>query len=132
MYSYLIYQIICNKKQKKNLTIIWYCLLVHFILFFSMLIVTILIRPIMYYRYMLITSGIFLFPFAYFLLNNNTKHQKIISGIVIVMILGLSIYNNSIIIEENYNSTNGQEISYIKEQYKQGDMIFIWRLLPCK
>ena len=56
-----------------------------------MLIVTILIRPIMYYRYMLITSGIFLFPFAYFLLNNNTKHQKIISGIVIVMILGLSI-----------------------------------------
>lgn len=123
MYSYLIYQIICHKKQKKNLTIIWYCLLVHYILFFSMLIVTIFIRPIMYYRYMLITSGIILFPFAYFLFSNSTKHQKIISSIVVMIILGLSIYNNSIIIEENYDSTNGEEVRYIQEQYKEGNMI---------
>ena len=123
MYIYLIYKVICLKKQKQNLIIIWYCLLVHFILFFSMLLVTIFIRPIMYYRYMLITSGIFLFPFAYVLLNNPTKMQKIISSIVVIIILGLSIYNNSIIINENYDKTNGEEISYIKEQYQEGDII---------
>lgn len=77
----------------------------------------------MYYRYMLITSGIILFPFAYFLFSNSTKHQKIISSIVVMIILGLSIYNNSIIIEENYDSTNGEEVRYIQEQYKEGNMI---------
>jgi len=123
MYIYLIYQIIYAKKKKQNLSLIWYCLLVHFILYFSMLIVTVLIKPIMYYRYMLITTGILIFPFAYFIANSKEKHQKIISSVIILIVLGLGIYNNSIVIRESYHNTNKEEVRYIEEQYKKGDML---------
>ncbi|MFQ8987738.1 MAG: hypothetical protein ACLR6T_03520 [Intestinibacter sp.] len=44
---------------------------------------------------------------------------------MVMIILGLSIYNNSIIIEENYDSTNGEEVRYIQEQYKRRKYDFI-------
>ncbi len=124
MYIYLFYQIIRSKRDGKNVTILWYCLLVHFILYFSMLMVSIFIKPIIYYRYMLITSGIIIFPFAYCLGNfNDKKHQKIISSIIVMIVLVLSIYNNKIVIEESYDNTNGEEIQYIKEQYNEKAII---------
>ncbi len=131
MYAYLIYQIICNiiqnrkatrenmEQEKSKMSLIVYSLLVHFILFFGMLIVTLTVKPIMYYRYMLITTGIFIFSFAYFIVSGKTKHQKIISCFVIVITLILSIYNNVRVIKRNYNDTNKAEIQYIQEQYNK-------------
>lgn len=117
MYAYLIYQIICAKKQKQNLSLICNCLLVHFILFFGMLIVTIIVKPIMYYRYMLITTGILMFPFAYFIANSQKKHQKVISCLIVIITLTLSIYNNILVMKRNYDASNKSEVEYVKEQY---------------
>lgn len=123
MYSYLIYQIICNKKQGKPITLAMFCLAVHFILYFSMLIVTVLIKPIMYYRYMLITTGVLIFPFAYYIANSERKHQKVISLIVVLIVLTLGIYNNMIIVRDIYESANGTEVEYIKGQYQDNTII---------
>lgn len=123
MYAYFIYQIICYKKQKQKLKIVGYCLLVHFILYFAMLIVSITIKPIMYYRYMVITSGIVVFALAYLMANSKTKIQKIITTIVVMIILGLSIYDNSIRILTNYDSNRGKEIQYLQEQYGENTIL---------
>ena len=123
MYAYLIYQIICSKRQKQKNGVLYLCLAVHFILYFSMLIISLLIKPIMYHRYMLVTIGLFVFPFAYYLTYTPTKHQKVITAIVVVFILGMGIYNNCLTIRDNYGSENGKEIAYIKEQYTEGSMI---------
>lgn len=117
MYAYLIYQVVCAKKHKQNLSLIGNCLLVHFILFFGMLIVTVTIKPIMYYRYMLITTGILMFPFSFFIANNQKKHQKVISCIIVMITLILSIYNNVLVMKRNYDASNKSEIEYVKEQY---------------
>ena len=124
MYAYLIYQIVRAKKQKQNLGVIWACLLVHFIVFISMLIVSILIKPIMYFRYMLVTTGFFILPFAICIAKfNQTKRQKIITAIIVLIILGVSIYNNAEVVINNYNSINGQEVKYIEDNYEEGDII---------
>ena len=123
MYSYLIYQIICNKKQGKPITLAMFCLAVHFILYFSMLIVTVLIKPIMYYRYMLITTGVLIFPFAYYIANSERKHQKVISLIVVLIVLTLGIYNNMIIVRDIYEPANETEVEYIKGQYQDNTII---------
>ena len=123
MYSYLIYQIICSKKQKQKNGIIYLCFAVHFILYISMVLISIFIKPVMYDRYMLVTAGIFIFPFAYYLTYTPTKHQKIITAIVVTLIVILSIYNNGKIIKINYSSNNGGEIEYIKKQYTEGTII---------
>jgi len=123
MYSYLIYQIICFKKQNKPIALLAGCLIVHFTLYISMVAVTLLIKPIMYFRYMLVTTGILIFPFAFSLANTETKKQKIISSIIVIIIISLSIYNNIIVIGENYNKSNGEEVQYIKNIYKDEDII---------
>lgn len=123
MYVYLAYQIICNKKQGKPIALTMFCLAVHFILYFSMIIVTVLIKPIMYYRYMLITTGVLIFPFAYYLANSEKKHQKVISLIVVLIILILGIYNNVIIVKETYKPVNGTEVEYVKSQYQDNTII---------
>ncbi len=124
MYAYLIYQLICAKKQKEKLGVVWACLLVHFILFISMVIISVLIKPIIYFRYMLVTTGFFILPYAICLAKfNKTKHQKIISTIIILIILGVGIYNNVEVVINNYNSINGQEVKYIEDNYEDGDII---------
>lgn len=123
MYAYLIYQIICSKRQKQKNGTIYLCLAVHFILYFSMVIISLLVKPIMYHRYMLVTIGLFIFPFAYYLTYTPTKHQKIVTALVVMFILGMGIYNNVLTVRDNYGSENGKEIEYIKEQYTEGTMI---------
>lgn len=123
MYAYLIYQIICAKKQKQKSGVAYFCLAIHFILYFSMILITVLVKPIMYHRYMLVTLGVFVFPFAYYLSYTPTKHQKIISSLVVIIILVLSIYNNSIVIKENYGANNGKEVEYIKQQCEEETII---------
>jgi len=106
IYIYYLYQIIWNKIHKRK-NVACYCLAIHFILYIAMLVVSLVAKPIMYYRYMVVTTGILIFPLAYFLANSSTKIQKAIATFVVIIFLGLSIYDNSVRIKENYDISNG-------------------------
>ena len=69
----------------------------------------------MYYRYMVVTIGILIFPLAYFwqIVVQKSKSNGDFSS---NSFLGLSIYDNSVRIKENYDISNGQEIQYIQEK----------------
>ena len=123
IYVYYIYQMIWNKLHKRKNTVVIYCLAVHLILYLSMLLVSIVVKPIMYYRYMVVTTGILIFPLAYFLSNSSTKIQKGIATFLVIAFLGLSIYDNSVRIKENYDISNGTEIQYIQEQYNENTIL---------
>lgn len=125
IYVYYIYQMIWNKLHKRKNTVVIYCLAVHLILYLSMLLVSIVVKPIMYYRYMVVTTGILIFPLAYFLASSSTKIQKAIATFLVIIFLGLSIYDNSVRIKENYDISNGQEIQYIQEKYDE-DTILVY------
>lgn len=125
VYAYLIYQIICRIKQKKSNTIIWFCLAVHFIIYFLMLIISVTIKPILYHRYMTVTSGILIFPIAYCLAESKTKLQKVISALLVIIILGFSTYDNIIKTEANYAQSNQEIIEYLEKQY-QDDTIILY------
>lgn len=116
---------IWNKLHKRKNTVVIYCLAVHLILYLSMLLVSIVVKPIMYYRYMVVTTGILIFPLAYFLANSSTKIQKVMATFLVIAFLGLSIYDNSVRIKENYDISNGTEIQYIQEQYDD-NMILLY------
>lgn len=123
IYIYYLYQILWNKIHKRKNTVVIYCLTIHILLYISMLVVSIAIKPIMYYRYMVVTTGIFIFPLAYFLANSSTKIQKVIATFIVITFLGLSIYDNSVRIRENYNISNGKEIQYIQENYDENTIL---------
>ncbi|MCI9087236.1 MAG: hypothetical protein HFJ32_01570 [Clostridia bacterium] len=122
IYIYYLYQIIWNKIHKRK-NVVCYCLAIHFILYIAMLVVSLVAKPIMYYRYMVVTTGILIFPLAYFLANSSTKIQKAIATFVVIIFLGLSIYDNSVRIKENYDISNGQEIQYIQEKYDENTIL---------
>jgi len=75
---------------------------------------------ILYYRYLFIITGLYIFAISYILSKENNKYI-ILTICIIVFILG--IYNNIIQIKENYDKNNGKQIEYLKNNIQDGDVL---------
>lgn len=119
IYGYLIYLII--KKKKENSKPALYGLLIYILVILAALIMSLILKtPILYYRYMLVVTGLMIFALSYMYEKSDNKKivYAILTGILIV-----SIISNTKMIKNNYNQENQAPIEYVKENLKENDVI---------
>ena len=108
-------------KSEKNLKALKYAVLVYFSVIIVVCLISILMqRPIIYARYLLCITGLFIFILAYYLCN--LKNKYILSIIVITCLCVSSIYLIKFC-NENYDRTNYEPYTYLEENIKQDDII---------
>lgn len=76
--------------------------------------------PILYARYFLNITGIFMFFLAYFMAKGGRKTLTILICFITIIVAGYVNYN---VAKMNYDPTNKQPIAYVKQDLKSDDMI---------
>lgn len=143
IYAYIIYKIVRAKKSLKNnktskdeklndsvkseldsskLDIF---AIISISIYFSVILAAILITAVMktsilYYRYLFVITGLFIFFISYFVAKE--KNKFIVGAICIITIL-LGIWSNTLQIKEAYDQSNMTPIAYLKENVQKDDII---------
>lgn len=119
LYLYIGIKIYKDIKEKKNIKPAIYAIAIYLGVIAIILIISI-VMPILYSRYLLVITGIYIFAISYILATE--KNKVLIYSICIVIAL-MSIWGNIENIKTNYDSSNMQAINYIKDQIEDDDII---------
>lgn len=84
-----------------------------------MLIISI-VTPILYSRYLLVMTGLYIFAIAFIL---SKEKNKILSGAICTITLILAIISNIQNVQINYDKSNKELFNYINEQISEDDII---------
>lgn len=121
LYAYIIYKICKFIKEKQNLKPFLWSVGVYFLVIMAAVIITIILKTsIVYYRYLFVITGLYIFAIS-FILGKEKNNICVIA--VFTVIAGLGIYNNVIMISDNYSSSNREVINYMQENIQEGDSI---------
>lgn len=119
MYIYIGYRIFKAKKEKEEIRPGILSLIAYVSVILVMLIVSI-ISPILFSRYLMVMTGLYIFTLAYFMAKEKNKYILIV---VCTIILALGIWSNVTNILINYDDSNMKQIEYIKENIKEDDIL---------
>lgn len=119
MYIYIGYRMSKAKKEKEEMEPGILSLIVYVSVIFVMLIVSI-ISPILFSRYLMVMTGLYIFTLAYFMAKEKNKYVLIA---VCTIILALGIWSNVTNILINYDDSNMKQIEYIKENIREDDIL---------
>lgn len=121
IYTYLGFKAYKSIKNKEQWNPGMMSILLYIGVISAVLIVTVFLRtPILYYRYLFVITGFYIFAISFFLAKEN---KKIIIYSICAVTLVLSISNNYNQIKEVYDKSNSQPIAYLKENIQQDDVI---------
>lgn len=119
LYIYLIYLIIKNIKKKEDIKVAIIPIAIYIIIIIVMALVS-RISAILYARYLFTITGLLIFAISYLLAKEN---NKFIIGIICGAITIMSLMNLVNIKEENYDKSNGEIVSFLKENVQENDII---------
>ena len=88
------------------------------------LIISIVASPILYFRYLLIITGLLIFYISDTLSNAN----KYVLTILLILIFVMSCSTMDASIAESYDSRNNEAITYLKENIKDDDIVIYSRI----
>lgn len=114
VFIYVIWLMKKNKEEK-----IGFLGIGMYLLIFLLTAIISLKAPLLVPRYMFVVTGLLIFSFSYFM----AKGNKYITISVCLIILGFSIMSNVNFINENYDKSNNEHFSYLKENVKEKDFI---------
>ena len=121
LYGYMIYKTYKYSKEKQDLKPFKWSVIIYFAVIFAAVIITVVMKTsILYYRYLFVITGLYIFAVS-FILGKEKNKVEIVSILSVIAILG--VYNNVMMIKDNYSSTNSEPIDYIEENIQQGDTI---------
>lgn len=121
LYGYIIYKTYKYSKEKQDLKSYKWAVGMYFAVIIAALIITFVIKsPILYYRYLFIITGFYIFAVSFILAKEKNK-VTVVTILSVIAILG--IYYNVGMITDNYSSTNNEPINYMKENIKEGDTV---------
>lgn len=120
LYS-IIRTVVASKKEKvKNSNIAgFWAIIIYFLVLLCIYIISIK-KPLLYARYFLNLTGLFIFFLAFFIANGGRKLLTMILSIIIIIV---SMMINSQLIQMNYEDSNGKPLAYVKQDLQDGDMI---------
>lgn len=109
------------KNRKENFTPAKLAILVYLSVFIAALLLKYVVKTnILYYRYLFVITGLYIFAVSYILSKSDNKY---IVGTILAIICVLGIINNVLQIKENYAEENGKQIEYLKENIQEGDVL---------
>ena len=121
LYVFMIYKIYKNIKEKQDMKpCLWASGIYLSVIIAAIVITKILGSQILYYRYLFVITGLYIFAVS-FILGKEKNNISVVAILVVITMLG--IYNNIVMIKDNYNIKNNEPINYMKENIKQGDTI---------
>lgn len=110
-----------NKQENKQYKYAITSAIIYFTVIFAAVIVTIALKTsIVYYRYLVVITGLYIFFISYFISKEKNKYIIGIICTVTVIMAGFSNYKQ---VKEAYDSNNMTQISYLKENVQPDDVI---------
>ncbi|MBE5806421.1 MAG: hypothetical protein E7313_06960 [Clostridiales bacterium] len=123
IYIYLGYKAKKVVKNNKNLNVGVISIAIYGTVILAALVVTVALRTsILYYRYLFVIIGLYIFFISYYL--SKEKNKYIVYGVCGVTLI-LAICSNFVQTKEIYSKSNMTQITYLKENVKQDDVIVI-------
>lgn len=119
LYIYLFIRIWKNRKQADIKPMIFSIGIYVLVIIAALAMELVLHTAILYYRYLFVITGLFVFFISYFLAHEN----KYITFMICTIILILGTINNIYQIKENYNPTNLKAVEFLKENIQEDDDI---------
>ncbi len=121
LYAYIIYKTYKYAKAKEDLTSFKWSVIVYFAVMLAAIIITALMKTsILYYRYLFVITGLYIFAVS-FILGKEENKIEIVAILSVIAILG--VYNNIVMMKDNYDYSNQEPIKYLNENVKEGDTI---------
>lgn len=121
LYAYMIYKTYNYAKAKENLNAFKWSVIVYFAVIVAAIIITAVMKTsILYYRYLFVITGLYIFAIS-FILGKEQNKIEIISILSVIAVLG--VYNNIVMMKDNYDYSNQEPIKYLKENIQEGDTI---------
>lgn len=122
VYGYLIYIIIKEKRREKNADFkpaILAILIYLSVVIAAIIITAILKTSIIYYRYLFVITGLYIFAISFILSKEKNNKILICAGIILVI---MSLMNEYKLINKNYGENNQKQVEYLNENIKQDDV----------
>ena len=121
LYAYIIYKTYKYAKAKEDLNSFKWSVIVYFAVILAAIIITALMKTsILYYRYLFVITGLYIFAVS-FILGKEENKIEIVAILSVIAILG--VYNNIVMMKDNYDYSNQEPIKYLNENVKEGDTI---------
>ena len=123
VFAYAIFRLVKSKKtdnDKNNVAAIT-SIAIYFAVILAAIVITAVLRTsILYFRYLFVITGLFIFFISYCIAKEKNKY---IIGAICVITLGFAIWSNYLQITEAYDKNNMTPIEYLKENVKHDDVI---------
>ena len=120
LFIYLTISVLKNRKTQ-NFKIPLISALIYFSVIMAALIITVILKnSVLYYRYLFVITGLYIFSISDILAKAN---NRVIVRIILVITIILGVFNNIVQIQQNYAKENGKEIEYLKENIQEGDVL---------
>lgn len=119
MYIYIGVKIYKNIKEKKDITpaILSCCIYIGVIL---IVLAISIFTPILFARYLMVLTGLYIFTFAFII---SMENRKWVTVLITTIILILGIVSNVTNVIINYDESNMKQIEYIKENMTKEDIL---------
>ena len=119
--GYVIYLYIQNRKNKEENRPAKYAIIVYGLTLVGVFIMSFIMHSaILYARYMLCITGLFIFFISFMIGKYGNKYMTIIICILSIII---AAYINILLINQNYDESNAKPIEYLKENIQEGDIL---------
>ena len=119
--GYVIYLYVRNRKNKEENRPAKYAIIIYALTLVGVCIMSLIMQSeILYARYMLCITGLFIFFISFFLGNYGNKTMTIVICILSVVI---ATYVNVELINKNYDESNTKPITYLQENIQEGDIL---------
>ena len=119
MYIYVGYKIYRAKKEKETIFPGIIAIVTYIFVILAVLIIS-LMTPILYARYLIVITGLYIFGLAFFIAK---EKRKWITTIICTIILILGIISNVTNMTINYDDSNMKQIEYLRENIQPDDIL---------
>ena len=119
MYAYILYRIYKAKKEKEEMCPGILAISVYLLVIIAVFIIS-LFTPILYARYLIVITGLYIFGLAFFMAKEKRKWVTVVICAVIFILGCVSNVTNIMI---NYDESNMKQIDYLRENIEPNDII---------
>ena len=121
LFAYLGYKAYKLSKEKEDLKPFKLAVGLYLAVIAAAIVITVILKSsVLYYRYLFVITGLYIFAIS-FILGKEKNKVAVVSILSVIAILG--IYNNYTLIRDNYSSTNAGPINYMEENIKDTDTV---------